>query len=109
MKNRLLIIAALFVGGASVAAVAACMPDEAAPPAVETAPPAESVTDPAPLPEAPGGLVDPASIAAALETACPVEDSTNCYWDASIAGNGIGTSFVNIEGHIFPLTTILGQ
>lgn len=26
--------------------------------------------------------------------ACPTEDSTHCYWDASVQGNGVGTSFV---------------
>jgi hypothetical protein len=29
---------------------------------------------------------------------CPEEDSRNCYWDATRQGNGIGTSFVNIDG-----------
>lgn len=30
--------------------------------------------------------------------ACKAEDGTNCYWDASIRGNGKGRSFTNING-----------
>lgn len=29
---------------------------------------------------------------------CPTEDSNECYWDATIQGNGLGTSFVNYDG-----------
>ena len=28
---------------------------------------------------------------------CEYEDETNCYWDASKQGNGIGNSFIVIE------------
>lgn len=31
-------------------------------------------------------------------TPCATEDSTNCYWDADLAGNGEGRSFVDIDG-----------
>lgn len=34
-------------------------------------------------------------------TICEQEDSRNCYWDAKRMGNGLGTSFVNIEGIIY--------
>jgi hypothetical protein len=57
----------------------------------------------------PGGVADPASIMAALETPCVVEDAENCYWDAAAMGNGTGSSFVNVEGSIYPLTALLGQ
>lgn len=30
--------------------------------------------------------------------ACQTEDSTNCKWDADTQGNGIGQSFIDIEG-----------
>lgn len=30
--------------------------------------------------------------------ACATEDSTNCKWDADTQGNGIGQSFIDIEG-----------
>lgn len=30
--------------------------------------------------------------------ACEYEDSTNCFWNAQEAGNGIGQSFVDIDG-----------
>lgn len=30
--------------------------------------------------------------------ACETEDSTNCYWDATVQGNGLGQSFVDING-----------
>ena len=29
---------------------------------------------------------------------CATEDSLNCYWDASASGNGIGQSFIDIDG-----------
>lgn len=29
---------------------------------------------------------------------CSTEDSTNCYWDATVQGNGLGQSFVDING-----------
>lgn len=32
---------------------------------------------------------------------CITEDSENCYWDATTMGNGVGTSFVNIDGEWF--------
>lgn len=37
---------------------------------------------------------------AATLQACPTEDSTDCYWDAS-RGNGTGRSFVDIGGAVF--------
>lgn len=44
--------------------------------------------------------------AAATETqipACPTEDSgpNPCYWDASIHGNHMGTSFVRLNGQLY--------
>lgn len=36
----------------------------------------------------------------ALTTPCATEDSANCYWDASSRGNGMGTSFIDIGGHV---------
>ncbi|USH44460.1 membrane protein [Microbacterium phage Cassita] len=30
--------------------------------------------------------------------ACSTEDSTNCYWDATTHGNGLGQSFLDING-----------
>lgn len=39
--------------------------------------------------------------------ACEFEDSTNCVWNAQEQGNGIGESFVNIEGEIFYIETTL--
>lgn len=44
-----------------------------------------------------------ADLAAALATPCAVEDDQNCYWIASEAGNGIGSSFVNVRGALYPL------
>ena len=29
---------------------------------------------------------------------CPTEDSTDCWWDATVHGNGLGHSFVNYDG-----------
>ena len=30
--------------------------------------------------------------------ACEFEDSTNCFWNAQVQGNGIGESFVDVNG-----------
>lgn len=38
------------------------------------------------------------ALAAAVLPACADESATNCYWDASTQGNGIGVSFVDING-----------
>ena len=32
---------------------------------------------------------------------CESEDSEDCYWDAEVAGNGEGTSFIEFHGHIY--------
>lgn len=29
---------------------------------------------------------------------CPTEDSADCYWDAAAHGNGLGRSFVDVDG-----------
>lgn len=29
---------------------------------------------------------------------CLTEDSTNCFWDAAVQGNGSGESFIDING-----------
>lgn len=29
---------------------------------------------------------------------CATEDSTNCFWDATIKGNGQGNSFIDVNG-----------
>lgn len=47
-----------------------------------------------------GGPIDPSSLAEALATKCPTEDSVNCYWLSGV--NGAGSTFVNVEGHLFP-------
>ena len=56
----------------------------AEPPVVET--PVEPTVEP--VPEFPTLILPP----------CEPEDSTNCYWNAQQMGNGLGTSFVNIDG-----------
>ena len=33
--------------------------------------------------------------------ACPMEDSANCYWDATERGNGLGNSFYDVNGETF--------
>lgn len=38
---------------------------------------------------------------ASLRTACATEDSTNCYWDATLHGNGEGRSFIDIDGTLY--------
>lgn len=33
--------------------------------------------------------------------ACVTEDSTDCFWNAKLHGNGQGQSFINIEGESY--------
>lgn len=40
-------------------------------------------------------------VALAIATPCATEDSHNCYWDAGL--NGIGHSYIDILGNLFPL------
>jgi len=91
--NRALAIGCAVIGavGLSITITAACAPDPI-PAVIEN-----------------GGPVDPASIMEALETPCAVEDDDNCYWLAEVRGNGQGDSFLNVEGHIFPLATMLAD
>jgi hypothetical protein len=37
----------------------------------------------------------------ALASACPAEDSANCYWNAAQQGNGQGRSFIDLGGRAF--------
>lgn len=32
--------------------------------------------------------------------ACATEDSADCFWDATVHGNGEGRSFVDRDGHV---------
>lgn len=32
---------------------------------------------------------------------CVTEDSINCHWDAAEQGNGVGRSFVDVNGTLF--------
>lgn len=36
---------------------------------------------------------------------CQDEDSTNCIWDASEQGNGLGTDYVDIDGTVYRAVT----
>lgn len=29
---------------------------------------------------------------------CATEDSTNCFWNANVQGNGTGNSFIDVNG-----------
>lgn len=29
---------------------------------------------------------------------CPTDDSSNCYWNARVRGNGLGTSYIDVRG-----------
>lgn len=33
--------------------------------------------------------------------ACTTEDSVQCYWRADTMGNGVGQSFVDLNGHLY--------
>lgn len=41
--------------------------------------------------------------------ACATEDSTDCYWDATVQGNGHGTSFATYQGHTLTYTVPEGS
>lgn len=32
---------------------------------------------------------------------CAAEDSDNCFWDATVRGNGEGRSFVSLDGVVY--------
>lgn len=104
MKTLNIACAAIGAVGLCIVAVAACTPDQ---PAVPQPVVVEQPTV-APVPvEAPATADWRTSLMSALETPCEQEDSVNCYWRADIMGNGSGTSFVNVEGNVFPLTSVL--
>lgn len=44
------------------------------------------------------GTVSQAVVSDTGLTACEYEDSTDCFWDAEVRGNGSGDSFVDIAG-----------
>lgn len=49
--------------------------------------------------------IDPTTLTSALVTPCATEDSDNCYW---LGGdNATGVRFVTVEGHVFPLASVL--
>jgi len=35
------------------------------------------------------------TISIPAETPCPTEDSDNCFWDADVQGNGLGTDVIS--------------
>lgn len=41
------------------------------------------------------------AILTAVLPACESETSTNCYWDASEHGNGLGSSFIDVGGKVY--------
>lgn len=45
-----------------------------------------------------GGINAVADLDKAMKTTCVQEDSPNCFWDASVSGNGIGESFIDVNG-----------
>jgi len=34
---------------------------------------------------------------------CQTEDSVDCYWDAEKQGNGVGRSFIDLDGYTYYL------
>lgn len=43
------------------------------------------------------------ALAAAFSTPCASEDAPNCTWTAAEHGNGLGVSFVDIDGTAYYL------
>lgn len=106
-------LGAFAAGIALVVTTAACAPDAPAPAPVVSCPEGQALAeDNSCVPTTFWDAVDHSKVSVenvmeALSVACITEDSDNCYWRADLMGNGTGTSFVNVEGNIFPLTTIL--
>lgn len=44
------------------------------------------------------GTVSQAVVSDTGLIACEYEDSTNCFWNADVQGNGVGESFVDVDG-----------
>lgn len=38
---------------------------------------------------------------------CETEDSNNCYWDALEMGNGVGRSFLNMNGKLYTFQPLI--
>lgn len=43
------------------------------------------------------------AVLAAILPPCATEDATNCHYDAQTAGNGLGSSFIDINGEAYYL------
>lgn len=41
----------------------------------------------------------------AVMPVCPTEDSSNCKWDASVQGNSVGFSFIDLNGETYKQVT----
>lgn len=44
-----------------------------------------------------------------MSTPCAEEDSLNCVWDASVQGNGVGQSYINISNDTFYTQILIGE
>lgn len=44
-----------------------------------------------------------------LSTPCAEEDSLNCVWDASVQGNGVGQSYINISNDWVYAQILIGE
>lgn len=49
---------------------------------------------------APAEAAEPVAPAGTLAV-CEYEDSANCFWDATQSGNGLGKSFVDVDGEVY--------
>ncbi len=68
------------------------LPQKSPPPALPT----PSTEEAPPLPtDLPDPVLDQSVL---VLPPCVMEDDQNCYWDASVRGNGVGTSFINLNG-----------
>lgn len=44
-----------------------------------------------------------------MSTPCAEEDSLNCVWDASVQGNGVGQSYINISNDFVYAQILIGE
>lgn len=68
---------------------------------IEAAPEPVELVSPLPVETSPPVTVDlsglPSEGSITLPP-CEIEDATNCYWNSAVSGNGIGSSFLDVNG-----------
>lgn len=100
MKGPFYMAAGAVGAAALIFTIGACLPDEEVPQCTDAIADAGGICQGVPTwdqeRQADEDLIN--SMPFITLVPCPEEDSRNCYWYADKQGNGIGTSFVNVDG-----------